>query len=119
MDELKEAAESMRRGYTKPLDSATPAATPLGDAEAEHDGVIAAEQAARTPSVASAPLPGVAPAEANPFATIPAAPDVVDVPTSDKVISAPVAASTSVPQDKRVTATAASAAGTSLLRDDS
>ncbi len=125
MDELKEAAESMRRGYTKPLDSAVSlssadlAATPLGDAEAEHDGVIAAEQAAKTSSVASAPLPGVVSADAHPFATAPTTPAVVDASTLDTAVSATAATSSSAPQDKRVTATAASAAGTSQLRDDS
>lgn len=55
MDELKEAAESMRRGYVKPLDGnatqaegdATPTVhKPLADAEAVHDGVLTTERAA-------------------------------------------------------------------------
>ena len=50
MDELKEAADAMRRGYAKPGDSATAQLgevphKPLADAEAAHDGVISAEQA--------------------------------------------------------------------------
>ncbi|MBG6246182.1 twin-arginine translocase subunit TatB [Candidatus Symbiopectobacterium sp. 'North America'] len=65
MDELKEAADAMRRGYAKPGDSATAQLgevphKPLADAEAAHDGVIKAEQASSPTALPSVDQPAAA-----------------------------------------------------------
>ncbi|MFT8210455.1 MAG: Sec-independent protein translocase protein TatB [Symbiopectobacterium sp.] len=70
MDELKEAADAMRRGYVKPGDSATAHVgevlhQPLADAEAAHDGVISVEQAS-----SSAALPSVDKSVATPSSSL-------------------------------------------------
>lgn len=66
MDELKEAADAMRRGYAKPGDSATAQLgevphKPLADAEAAHDGVISAEQASSPAALPPVDQPAAAP----------------------------------------------------------
>lgn len=66
MDELKDAADAMRRGYVKPGDSATAHVgevphQPLADAEAAHDGVISVEQASSPASLPSVDNSATAP----------------------------------------------------------
>lgn len=94
MDELKEAADAMRRGYAKPGDSATAQLSevphkPLADAEAAHDGVISAEQAS-----SSAALPSVDPPDATPSSSL------TDVAPPEAVNSSPEAPSaTTLPEN--------------------
>lgn len=66
MDELKEAADAMRRGYVKPGDSTTAQLgevphQPLADAEAAHDGVISAEQASSSTALPPVDKPATTP----------------------------------------------------------
>lgn len=94
MDELKEAADAMRRGYAKPGDSATAQLgdvphKPLADAEAAHDGVINAEQASSPAALPSVDQPAAAPSSS-----------LIDVAPPAAVNSAPEApAATAVPDN--------------------
>ncbi|PWC12225.1 twin-arginine translocase subunit TatB [Brenneria roseae subsp. americana] len=71
MDELKEAAEAMKRGYAKsPTDEGNAAqpstSQPLNDPEAIHDGVIEVENAPS--STSESQVPEINPATAAPIA---------------------------------------------------
>ncbi|PWC19819.1 twin-arginine translocase subunit TatB [Brenneria roseae subsp. roseae] len=72
MDELKEAAEAMKRGYSKsPTDegNAQPSTSqPLNDPEAIHDGVIEIENAPSSTSISESQVPESDPATAAPIA---------------------------------------------------
>lgn len=102
MDELKEAADAMRRGYAKPGDSATAQLgevphKPLADAEAAHDGVINAEQASSLAALPSLDQPAAAPSSS-----------LIDVAPPAAVNSAPEAPSaTAVPDNTPAVAAAA------------
>ncbi|MGK2888694.1 MAG: Sec-independent protein translocase protein TatB [Candidatus Malihini olakiniferum] len=120
MDELKEAADAMRRGYVKPVDSTTIQLCevphqPRANAEAAHDGVISAEQASSStalPSVdksaatpTTAALSDIAPRTAVDSAfqapSVPAA-----MPTENTPTVATVAPNDDVPNKRAAPATA-------------
>lgn len=117
MDELKEAADAMRRSYAKPRDSATAQLgevphKPLADAEAAHDGVINAEQASSPAALPSVDQPAAAlssslidvapPAVVN---SAPEAPSVTALPDNTPAVAA-VAPTDDVP-NKRAAPTSA------------
>lgn len=128
MDELKGAADAMRRGYLK-TDEVAASVTetlhqPLADAEAAHDGVLATERAAET-VVGSAP--SFSPATAGETVTFP---DPVQVTsTSATLPQASSASLVTLPQridisayaapGQRASSRAASADTPSQPRDDS
>ncbi|MGG2141767.1 Sec-independent protein translocase protein TatB [Symbiopectobacterium sp. RP] len=104
MDELKDAADAMWRGYVKPGDSATAQLgevphKPLADAEAAHDGVISTEQA----SSPSSSLIDVAPPAAVNRA--PEAPSATAVPDNTPAVAA-VAPTDDVPNKRAAPAPA-------------
>lgn len=111
MDELKEAADAMRRGYAKPGDSAAAQLgevphKPLSDAEAAHDGVISAEQASSPAALPSVDQPAATPSssltDVAPPAAVnssPEAPSATTVPENTLTVAA-VAPTDDVP-DKR------------------
>lgn len=128
MDELKEAADSMRRGYVKPLGSSgSPIDSPetqtmhqpLADAEAAHDGVLKTENAVVS-------TPGVEP-EAIRSAAIEASvppriesPDVVPelVSRRDDVETHTVSGQRQTTPDKQLASADVSTVSSPLPRDD-
>ncbi|QWT42981.1 Sec-independent protein translocase protein TatB [Dickeya dadantii] len=81
MDELKEAAEAMKRPHSIKLDGGdAPEHVPLADPEAAHDGVLEAEHnAGATPAVTAAPTAEPAPhGDAMTAASTPIAPVSAD-----------------------------------------
>ncbi|NLS43878.1 Sec-independent protein translocase subunit TatB [BEV proteobacterium] len=117
MDELKDAADAMRRGYVKLGDSATAQLgkvphKPLADAEAAHDGVISTEQASSTAALPAVDQPSTAPSlslidEAPPAAVncAPEAPSATAVPDNTPAIAA-VAPTDDVPNKRAAPAPA-------------
>ncbi|WP_440866747.1 Sec-independent protein translocase protein TatB [Symbiopectobacterium purcellii] len=117
MDELKDAADEMRRGYVKPGDSATAQLgevphKPLADAEAAHDGVISAEQASSPAALPSVDQPAAAPSSsfvdlAPPAAvnSLPEAPSATVVPENTPTVAV-VAPTDDVPNKRAAPAPA-------------